>query len=162
MDALEDSWWPSSLTGSRPFTLPPSSQWTLKENGGLVIIRAGGDVVEYCVHRDCLPFLMLLDMAQLTYLAMSRLGNVDHQETFYKGVMFLDALRREFLSASLNTPADEETCGAFVPETMRRWLCRLLSGIPQDPENRRRHAPTLQRAYLEVDVLKYGAPLTDS
>jgi hypothetical protein len=159
MDALEDSWWPGSVTALRPFTLPLSSQWLQRESGNLLIIQAGGDRAEYHVHRDCLPFLMLLDMVQLTYLMMSTSSKASHQETFYKGVVFLDSLRREFLSVVPNVPQDQHSCRAFIPESMRRWLCRFIHGIPHDPENRRRHAPTLQKAYLEVDVLKYGAPV---
>jgi len=148
---------------SCPFTLPPSSQWLQRQDGRTLIIQAGGDPLEYRIHPDCLPFLMLLDMAQLTYLSMSNSGQTHHQETFYKGVIFLDNLRRNFLATIQNLPAGHETQRAPLPESMHRWLCRFLHAIPHDPKNRRQHAQLLNKVYLEIDLFKYGElshPLT--
>jgi hypothetical protein len=149
MDALEDSWWPSSLTKTSPFTLPPSSQWLQRQDGNILTIRAGGDPKEYQTNPNWLPFLMLLDIVQITYLQLSNSSN-GNQEIFYKGVIFLDSLRRDFLAAT------QKVAPSF-PESMRRWLCRLLHNIPHDPQNRKRHAEKLKKAYL-VDVFKYGLP----
>lgn len=105
---------------------------------------------------------MLLDMVQLTYLLMSNTSSsTNQQELYYKGVVFLDFLRRDFLSSiqSLPNPPDCEAQVCSVPEGMHRWLCRLLHGIPHDPQNRKRHAQLLNKAYLEVDILNYGAPI---
>jgi hypothetical protein len=157
MDALEDSWWPNSVPASRSFALPPSSQWLQKQVGTSLIIQAGGDTMEYHTSADYLPFLMLLDMVQLTYLVMSKSGNASHQESFYKGVIFLDSLRGDFLATTIRKiPLDCDSHQALFPESMRRWLCRLLSGIPHDPQNRKRHAAILNKAYLEVDVFNHG------
>jgi hypothetical protein len=163
MDALEDSWWPNSVNSSHPFTLPLSSQWLQRQDGRFLIIRAGGDPVEYRTHINCMPFLMLLDMVQLTYLRMSNSGDVNQQELFYKGVVFLDFLRGEFLSAirNLPNPPDFKAQASSVPEGMQRWLCRLLHRIPHDPRNRKHHAQLLNKLYLEVDVFKYGATIFD-
>jgi hypothetical protein len=151
MDALEDSWWPSSLTKTPPFTLPPSSQWLQRQDGNILTIQAGGDPEEYQTNPNWLPFLMLLDIVQITYLQLSNSSNGDHQEIFFKGVIFLDNLRGDFLAATQKVPPS-------FPESMRRWLCRLLHSIPHDPLNRKRHAEKLKKAYLEVDVFKYGLP----
>jgi len=158
MDALEDSWWPSSesITEISPFTLPPSSQWIQKQDDDVLIIRAGGDPVEYRTNPNCLPFLMLLDIVQITYLQASNSSSVDHPETFYKAVVFLGRLRGDFLAATQKEAQNFESKRAPVPESMRRWLCRLLRGIPHDPHNRKLNAELLNKAYLEVDVLAYG------
>lgn len=164
MDALEDSWWPNSVTASFPFTLPMSSQWLQRQDDKFLIIRVGGDPVEYRTHPNYLPFLMLLDTAQLTYLRLSNLGSSsDLQEVFYKGVVFLDFLRGDFLSSirGVPNPPDGEAVKAQagpMPEGMHRWLCRLLHGIPHDPQNRKHHAQLLNKVYVEVDIFKHGMP----
>jgi hypothetical protein len=158
MDELEDSWWPNSVPESRPFTLPPSSQWLQQQVGTSLIIRAGGDEIEYHTGADCLPFLMLLDMVQLTYLGMSNSGKVIQQESFYKGVIFLDSLRGDFLATVRKIPLNCDGHRALFPDSMRRWLCRLLSAIPHDPQNRKQHAQILNKAYLEMDVFNHGVP----
>jgi hypothetical protein len=101
---------------------------------------------------------MLLDIVQITYLQISNSSNVSHPELFYKGVIFLDSLRGDFL-ATQKVPSPSESRKAMVPESMRRWLCRLLYQIPHDPLNRKRHAETLNKAYLEIDIFKYGVPI---
>jgi len=160
MDALEDSWWPHSVTASRPFTLPPSSRWLHRQDGRFLIISTAGDQVEYPTHPNYIPFLMLLDITQLAYLLVSNTGNTHQQEFFYKGVIFLDFLRGEFLSAiqkKSHNPHDCEAQASSVPECMHRWLCRLLHRIPHDPKSRKHHAQLLDKVYLELDVFKYGA-----
>jgi hypothetical protein len=163
MDALEDSWWPHSVTASWPFTLPPSSRWLQRQDasGRFLIIQTAGDQVEYCTHPNYIPFLMLLDITQLAYLLVSNTGNANQQELFYKGVVFLDFLRREFLSAirTSHNPHNCEAQASSVPECMHRWLCRLLQRIPHDPKSRKHHAQLLDKVYSEVDVFKYGAPI---
>lgn len=155
MDSIEDSWWPSLVPSHRPFSLPTSSRWLQRQDGNVLIIQARGDPAEHRTNPDCLPFLMLLDMVQITYLQMSNSSNMDQMEIFYKGVLFLDRLRGDFLAAIQKAP---QTQAALVPESMQRWLCRLLYHIPHDPLNRKRHAETLDKAYLEVDIFKYGIP----
>jgi hypothetical protein len=162
MDVLEDSWWPSTITQSRPFTLPRSSLWVQRQDGHLLTIQVGGDPAEYQTTPDCLPFLMLLDMVQMTYLQMSNSSSIEQQEIFYKGVVFLDGLRRDFLTIIQKASPYSETQRALVPESMKRWLCRLLQGIPHDPLNRKRHAKALNKAYSEIDVCKYGVPINIS
>jgi len=154
MDALEDSWWPHSVTSSRPFTLPPSSRWLQKQDGRFLIIQIAGDQVDYRTHPNYIPFLMLLDITQLTYLLISNTGNANQQEFLYKGVVFLDFLRGEFLSAILKShnPHDCEAQASSVPE-------RMLHRIPHDPKSRKDHAQLLDKVYLEFDVFKYGAPI---
>ena len=165
MDSLEDSWWPSLVPECRPFTLPPSSQWLQRQDGNVLTIQAMGDPLEHRTNPNCLPFLMLLDMVQMTYLRMSNSSNVDQKEIFYKGVLFLDRLRGDFLAAIQKAPPSIqkappyfETETALLPESMQRWLCRLLYRIPHDPLNRKRQAETLKKAYLEVDIFKFGMP----
>jgi hypothetical protein len=161
MDALEDTWWPHSVTASRPFTLPPSSRWLQRQDDRFLIIQTAGEEVEYRTHPNYIPFLMLLDITQLTYLLVANTGNSDQQELFYKGVVFLDFVRGEFLSAirKVQYPHDYEAQASTVPECMHRWLCRLLHRIPHDPQNRKHHAKLLDKVYLELDVFKYGAPI---
>ena len=160
MDALEDSWWPHSVTASRPFTLPPSSRWLQRQDGSFLIIQTAGDEAEYRTHANFIPFLMLLDITQLAYLLVSNTGDANQQELFYKGVVFLDFLRGEFLSTwKSHNPHDCETQASSVPECMHRWLCRLLHRIPHDPKSRKDHAQLLDKVYLELDVFKYGAPI---
>jgi hypothetical protein len=124
----------------------------------VLTIQAGGNPVEYRTNPDCLPFLMLLDMVQLTYLQMANSSNINEKEIFYKGVLFLDRLRADFLRTVGQASSLSETETPIVPESMQRWLCRLLHNIPHDPVNRKRHAETLNKAYLDVDVFKYGVP----
>lgn len=157
MDALEDSWWPNSITESRPFKIPPSSRWLQRQDGNILTIQAGGDPVEYQTSPDCLPYLMLLDIVQLTYLVNSNFGNINHREIFYKGVIFHDNLRADFLASTQKATPESENYRASVPESMRRWICRFISGIPHDPLNRKHHAEILRKAYLEIDVFKYGS-----
>lgn len=157
---MEDSWWPHSVTASRPFTLPPSSRWLQRQDGSILIIQTAGDQMEYHTHPNHIPFLMLLDITQLAYLLVSNTGNANQQQLFYQGVVFLDFLRGEFLSAIRKSPNtdDLEAQASSVPECMHRWLCRLLHRIPHDPKSRRHHAQFLDKVYLELDVFKYGTP----
>jgi hypothetical protein len=158
MDLVEDNWWPISITSSPPFSLPPSSKWLLKQEGGFVTFVAGGDHAVYHVHQDCLPFLMLLDMAQQMYLSLANSADSSQSETFYKGVMFLDSLRQDVMADCRHTEGDSASLEKSLPEGMRRWLCRLLLGIPHDPENRKRNAIVLEKAYEEINVFGYGIP----
>jgi hypothetical protein len=159
MDLLEDHWWPNTITSSHPFSLPPSSKWLLnQEKSGFITFVAGGDHAVYHVHQGCLPFLMLLDMAQQMYLFMANSTEHAQSITFYKGVMFLDSLRQDVMAHLQNREVDSPPLKEFLPESMRRWLCRLLLSIPHDPENRKRNAIVLQKAYEEIDVFEYGMP----
>jgi hypothetical protein len=156
IDAIEDSWWPSSVTSSRPFTLPTSSQWLHTQDGKFLIIQVGGDSFQYVTNPNFLPFSMLLDIVQMTYLHLSNSSDVDEQEIFYKGVVFLDNLRQHFLDSIRKAHPYCETEKALVPESMQRWICRMLRSIPHDPLNRKLHVEILNRDYLEIDVLNYG------
>ena len=133
------------------------SQWLQRQDGNILTIQVRGEPVEHRSSPDCLPYLMLLDMVQMTYLQMSNSDKlkVEDQETFYKGVLFLDSLRGDFLAAIQKAPQSQ---AGLVPASMQRWLCRLLHNIPHDPHHRKRHAETLNKAYLAVDVSKYGMP----
>jgi hypothetical protein len=102
---------------------------------------------------------MLLDVTQLAYLVISNTGSTDQQEFFYKSVVFLDFLRAEFLSGIQKSQHDCEAQASSVPECMHRWLCRLLHRISHDPKSRKHHAQLLDKAYLEFDAFKCGAPI---
>jgi hypothetical protein len=163
MDLLEDQWWPTAVTSSRPFFLPPSSQWLLKQDASVITIVAGGDNATYHVHQSCLPFLMLLDLVQQTYLSLANeSAEASHIITFYKGVMFLDSLRRDIMGGLQNREVDPLPLNRSLPESMRRWLCRFILCIPHDPENRRRNSIQLQKAYEEIDVFEFGRPFSHS
>lgn len=159
MDILEDQWWPTTVTSSHPFSLPPSSNWLLKQESGFITLVSGGNQAVYHVHPGCLPFLMLLDMVQQMYLSMANLADPSQSITFYKGVMFLDSLRQDVMAGLRNNnDMDRTTLKMFLSEGMQRWLCRLLLSLPHDPQNRKRNATVLQNAYKEIDVFKYGMP----
>jgi hypothetical protein len=158
MDTLEDQWWPTTITSSHPFSLPPSSKWLLKQESGFITLVSGGNQAVYHVHQGCLPFLMLLDMVQHMYLSMANLADPSQSITFYKGVMFLDSLRQDIMAGLQHNGVDPPTLKKSLPESMQRWLCRLLLSLPHDPENRKRNATVLQNAYKEIDVCKYGMP----
>ena len=158
MDLLEDLWWPKTIALSRPFFLPLSSQWVLKQASDCITIVVAGDDTAYHMHPSCLPFLMLLDLVQQTYLSMANSVEDPHSITFYKGVMFLDSLRQDVMAGLENR--DALPLNGCLPESMRRWLCRFILSIPHDPENRRQNALALQKAYEEIDVLKYGRPFS--
>jgi hypothetical protein len=158
MDSLEDNWWPTSITSSRPFSLPPSSKWLFKQEGNSITFIAGGNHAVYHMHQDCLPFLMLLDMVQQMYLVMANSADPSLSETFYKGVMFLNSLRQDVMAEHQHTEEDSAPLKKSLPESMHRWLCRLLFSIPHDPENRKQHAIVLQKAYEEINIFQYGMP----
>lgn len=159
MDLLEDQWWPSAVTLSRPFCLPLSSKWLLKQDTSVIAILAGGDNTAYHVHQCCLPFLMLLDLVQLMYLSMANESAEASQSiTFYKAVMFLDSLRQDLKEGLRKRDVDSLPFNKTLPESMRRWLCRFILHIPHDPENRKRNSILLQKAYEEIDVFEYGGP----
>jgi hypothetical protein len=163
MDLLEDQWWPNTVALSRPFCLPPSSQWLLKHEINAIAVVAGGDNTVYHVHQSCLPFFMLLDLVQQMYLLMANEPAETPQSiTFYKGVMFLDSLRRDIMRGLQNRELDPFPLKGSLPESMRRWLCRFILSIPHDPENRKQNAIRLQKAYEEIDVFVYGRPLIHS
>jgi hypothetical protein len=158
MDLLEDSWWPTAITSSPPFSLPPSSKWLLKHEGGLIIIVAGGDRTEYRVQQGWLPFIMLLDAAQQMYLLMANSSELSHSITYYKGVKFLDSLRQDVMATLLNNSNDPLPFQKSLPESFRRWICRFLLCIPHDPQNRKQNYVVLKKAYEEIDVFEYGIP----
>jgi hypothetical protein len=162
MDLLEDRWWPKTVTLSRPFYLPLSSKWLLREDSSFITIVAGGDDTAYHVDQSCLPFLMLLDLVQQTYLSMANLLEGPQSITFYKGVIFLDSLRQDLMGGLPRRGMDAPPLKRSLPESMQRWICRLILVIPHDPENRKKNAFALQKAYEEIDVFKYGRPLNYS
>ena len=155
MDLLENSWWPASITTDHPLTLPLSSKWLLRQEDGMITFITGEGNKKYYMHPACLPHLMLLDVAQLTYLQLSTSTDPRLCNIFYKGVMFLDSLKRNIMSNTQDKP-DPGSFPAAMPESMHRWLCRLLLGIPHDPENRKQYDVILKKAYEETDVFKYG------
>ena len=155
MDLLEDRWWPTTITSSPPFSLPPSSQWLLKQENGFITFVAGRDNTAYHVNQACLPFFMLLDMVQHMYLLMANSAEPAQSVTFYKGVMFLNSLRLDVVAGRQHRE-DPPPLEKSLPESMRRWLCRFILGIPHDPENRKRNSKVLQKAYEEIDVFEYG------
>jgi hypothetical protein len=159
MDLLEDGWWPTVISSSRPFSLPPSSKWLLKHESGFVSIVAGGDHAVYRVHQEWLAFLMLLDMAQQMHLLMANSADPAHSITYYKGVMFLDSLRQDLTAGLRKREVDSFPFKKSLPESMRRWICRLLLCIPNDPENRKQNAKVLKKAYEEIDIFEYGIQL---
>jgi hypothetical protein len=156
MDLLEDQWWPTTIPFSRPFSLPPSSKWLLKQKNGFLTFVAGGNQAEYHVPQDWMAFLMLLDMAQQMYLLMANSTESVQSITFYKGVMFHDSLRLDIMAGLQDRAEDQPPFPKSLPESMRRWLCRFLLNIPHDPENRNQNAIILQKAYNEIDVFQYG------
>jgi hypothetical protein len=158
MDLLEDHWWPTTITSSRPFSLPSSSKWLLKQESGFITFVAGGDNAVYHVPLGWFAFFMLLDMAQQMYLLLANSTDEAQSITFYKGVKFLDSLREDVKVGLRNIAADPPPLDKSLPESMRRWLCRLILNIPHDPENRKKNAIILQKAYDELDVFKYGTP----
>jgi hypothetical protein len=163
MDLLEDQWWPNAVTLSRPFCLPLSSQWLLKQDASVITIVAGGDNTVYHVHQSWLPFLMLLDLVQQMYLSMANeSAEAPQSTTFCKGVMFLDSLRQNVLGGLQNREVDSLPLNRSLPESMRRWLCRFILNIPHDPENRKRNFIPLQKAYEEIDVFEYGKSFSRS
>ena len=158
MDLLEDHWWPTAITSSPPFSLPSSSKWLLKQESGFITFVTGGDNAVYRVPLGWLAFLMLLDMAQQMYLLRANSTDQTQSITFYKGVMFLDSLRQDVMAGIRNREADPPPFEKSLPDSMRRWLCRLILNIPHDPENRKKNAVVLQRAYEELDIFEYGTP----
>ena len=154
MDLLEDNWWPISVTASRPFSLPSSSKWLLKDEDDFITFVSGGDHTTYRMHQNCLPFLMLLDISQQMYLSVANSVDALQSETFYKGVMFLDSMRQDVMGQLRER--DSPLLERYLPESMRRWLCRFLLSIPHDPENRKKNAVSLQKAYKDIDVFQYG------
>jgi hypothetical protein len=159
MDSLEDCWWPTVISSSRPFSLPPSSKWLLKQESGFITFVAGEDHALYRVHEGWLAFLMLLDMTQQMHLLMANSTDPARSITYYKGVMFLDSLRQDLMAGLQKRGVDSPPFKKSLPESMRRWICRLLLSMPNDPENRKQNAKVLQKAYEEIDVFEYGIPL---
>jgi hypothetical protein len=162
MDLLEDQWWPKTVTLSHPLCLPLSSQWLIKQDANAIDIVAGGDNTVCHVHQSCLPFIMLLDLVQQTYLSMAiESAEASQRITFYKGVMFLDSLRQDIMGGLQHSEVDPAPLQRSLPESMRRWICRLVLSIPHDPENRKRHSMRLQKAYEEINVFEYGRSFQD-
>jgi hypothetical protein len=156
MDLLEDRWWPTVINSSRPFSLPLSSKWLLKHEGGFITFVAGGDHAVYRVHRDWLAFLMLLDMSQQMHLLMANSADDSHSITYYNGVIFLDSLRQDLVASLQKRGVDSPPFKKSLPESMQRWICRFLLCIPNDPGNRKQNAAVLEKAYKEIDVFEYG------
>jgi hypothetical protein len=119
MDLLEDHWWPTTITSSCPFSLPPSSKWLLKQERGSIIFVAGSDHAVYHVHQACLPFLMLLHMVQQMYLVMANSAPPVQSITFYKGIMFLNSLRQDIVTGLHDREVDFSPLKKSLPESMR-------------------------------------------
>jgi hypothetical protein len=156
MDFIEDSWWPSAVPGG-PFQLPSRSHWLYKEEGDDVLVFPGGTKQGHRLPQSWTPFFFLLDIAQYAYLANSLTSREEHGVIFYKGVLFLDRLRAELL---LDKPIEPPYCPLAgkknLPEAMRRWLFRLLLGLPHDPKNRRLKAELLETEYCK-NIFEIGA-----